>query len=123
MKRQRQPLWSVLKILIEMFRKLNGFLLNSRFCSYKIFHWYLITDLIILKISLSAFLLQLPFIEVEAHFSGEHDRNSLTLYETMLYKGNPVEHLRWSTFAKIINGQKPLTAFAKKLHRGCSTGS
>ena len=27
---------------------------------------------------------------------------------------NPVEHLRWSAFAKIINGQKPLTAFAKK---------
>ena len=37
-KRQKQPLLSVLKILIEMFRKLNGFLLNSHFCSFKIFH-------------------------------------------------------------------------------------
>ena len=26
---------------------------------------------------------------------------------------NPVEHLRWSAFAKIINGQKLLTIFAK----------
>ena len=66
-----------------MFRKSNRFLLNSRFCSFKLFHWYLITDLIIQKISLSAFLFQLPLIKVEARFSGEHDRNLPTLHETM----------------------------------------
>ena len=31
----------------------------------------------------------------------------------------PVEYLRWSFFAKIVNG---FTIFAKKLHRRCSTG-
>ena len=65
-----------------MFPKFNGFLLNSRFCSFKIFHWYLITDLIISKDCLSALLFQLPLIKVEAHFSGEQDRE-LTVYETM----------------------------------------
>ena len=36
---------------------------------------------------------------------------------------NTVEHIPWSAFAKIINDQKTLTAFAKKLHHGCLTGS
>ena len=71
--------WSVLKISIEMLRKLNGFLLNSRFCSFKIFHWYLITDLIISKKFLLAFLFQLSLIKKEAYFSGKQDRNLLTL--------------------------------------------
>ena len=54
---------SVLKILIDMFRKLNGLLLNSRFCSFNIFRSYLITDLIISF----RFLISLPFIKVAAH--------------------------------------------------------
>ena len=32
------------------------------------------------------------------------------------------QHLRRSFFAKMVNGEKPLTIFAKKLHRRCSTG-
>ena len=40
-KRQKQSQQSVLKILIETFYKLNGLSLNSRFCSFGIFHWYL----------------------------------------------------------------------------------
>ena len=35
---------------------------------------------------------------------------------------NPVGHLRWSLFAKIVNGFQLLTIFAKKLHCRCSTG-
>ena len=59
---QKQSPWSVLKILIEMLRKLNGFLLNSRFCSCKIFHWYLITDLIISKdLSFGFLILTSPY--------------------------------------------------------------
>ena len=38
-KRQKQPPVGVLKIFIEMFGKLDGFFLNSRFCSFIIFHW------------------------------------------------------------------------------------
>ena len=65
-----------------MFRKLNGLLLNMRFCSSKIFHWYIITDLIISK-----------DFKVEADFSGEHDRNLLTLYETMYVQKELIEGL------------------------------
>ena len=36
-KRQKQPPMGVLKIFIEMFGKLNKFLLNLRFCSFEIF--------------------------------------------------------------------------------------
>ena len=49
LKRQKQPPRCVLKIFIGMFRKLNGFLLNSRFYSFIIFHWYFIAVLIILR--------------------------------------------------------------------------
>ena len=48
-KYQKQPPRGVLKILVEMFHKLNSFLLNSHFCSFQIFYWFLITDLIISK--------------------------------------------------------------------------
>ena len=82
-KRQKQPPWSVRKISMKMFRKLNGFLLNSSFCSFKIFHWYLITDFFISKDFSFGFLISTSLIKMEAHFSGEHDRNLLTLYETM----------------------------------------
>ena len=40
---QKQPRRGVVKIFIEMFGKSNFF------CSFKIFHWYLITDLKISK--------------------------------------------------------------------------
>ena len=64
-------------------RKLNGLLLNSSFCSFTIFH-YLITNLIISKdFSFGLSYFELPLIKAEAHFSGEHYRNLLTLYETM----------------------------------------
>ena len=35
---------------------------------------------------------------------------------------NPVEHVQWNFFTKIINGLKPLTIFAKTLHPRCLTG-
>ena len=38
---QKQLPKDVLKIFIEMLCKLNGFLLNWHFCSFKIFLWYL----------------------------------------------------------------------------------
>ena len=34
----------------------------------------------------------------------------------------PVEHLLWRFFAKIVNGFKPLDIFAKKLHCRCLSG-
>ena len=34
----------------------------------------------------------------------------------------PVEHLQWSFFTKIITSIKPLTIFAKTLHPRCLTG-
>ena len=34
---------------------------------------------------------------------------------------NPVEHLQWRFFVKIINSLKVLSIFAKKLHCRCST--
>ena len=37
-KRQKQPPRGVLKTFVEVFRKLNGFLINSRFFSFRIFH-------------------------------------------------------------------------------------
>ena len=40
---QKQPLRGAVKIFIEMFGKSNFF------CTFKIFHWYLITDLKISK--------------------------------------------------------------------------
>ena len=63
-------------------RKLNGLLLNAGFCSFTIFHC-LITNLIISKDFSFGLYFQLPLIKVEAHFSGEHYQNLLTLYETM----------------------------------------
>ena len=34
----------------------------------------------------------------------------------------PVEHLRWSLFAKIVNSFQPFIILAEKLHRQYSTG-
>ena len=51
------------------------------------------------------------------------ERNSLqcrSIFQRRIQ--NPVEHLRWSFFVKTVNGQRPLTIFAKKLHRRYSSG-
>ena len=48
-------------------------------------------------------------MELMTKISFLDDRQGLS--ETYL---EPVEHLRWSFFAKIVNSFKPLTNFAKK---------
>ena len=84
---QKQPPRYVLNIFVEVFRKLNGLLLNSRFCSFRFFQWYLLTYLIPENISLLSFLFQLPLIKVEAHLSSKKDRKLLTPNETMYVQG------------------------------------
>ena len=44
------------------------------------------------------------------------------LFQTLSQKpiSNQIKHLRWSFFPEIVNSLKPLSIFAKKLHR-CST--
>ena len=46
----------------------------------------------------------------------EKQKAQLNLFQgkTQRPMQNPVEHLRWKRFAKIINGWKPLTIFAKR---------
>ena len=56
---------------------------GSSFCSFKIFHWYFITDLIVSKYFSLTLLFELPLIKVEAHFYDEQDQKLLPLYETM----------------------------------------
>ena len=53
----------------------------------------------------------------------------LAFHFTTLFSGclqrwilNPVKHLQWSFFAKIVNRFLLLTIFAKNLHRRCSAG-
>ena len=58
-------------------------MLNSRFCSFKFFHWYQITFNNLKRFHFRASYFDLPLFEVEAHFSGENDRNLLALYKTM----------------------------------------
>ena len=48
-KRQKQPFRGVLQVFVELLPKLKGILLNSCFFSFRIFHWYLITNLMLLK--------------------------------------------------------------------------
>ena len=48
-KRQKQPFRGVLQVLVELLPKLKGILLKSCFFSVRIFHWYLITNLMLLK--------------------------------------------------------------------------
>ena len=46
-----------------------------------------------------------------------------SIFQTLSQKPifNPVEHLRWRFFVKIVNSLKLLSIFAKKLHCRCST--
>ena len=46
-----------------------------------------------------------------------------SIFQTLSQKPifNPVEHLRWRFFVKIVNSLKVLSIFAKKLHCRCST--
>ena len=51
------------------------------------------------------------------------------LITPILYRGTtreaylePVKHLQWRFFTKIVNGLKPLTIIAKTLHPRCFTG-
>ena len=68
----------------------------------------------------------LPSFKIAERF--QENFGSQTLFQKILYAEqsqiyNPVEYPRWSCFAKIVNGWKPLTIFAKMFHlsvRPCS---
>ena len=52
----------------------------------------------------------------------QKQKSCLTLHSPHRRIQNPVKHLKWSFFAKIVNGWKPLNIFEKKLHPRCLTG-
>ena len=123
-KRQKQSPNDVLKIFVEMCCKLNEFLLNLPFCSFKIFHWYLITNLIISKDFSLGFL-----ISTSPYYSG-----SLFFWQTRL----TIINFLWnhactknSTFEVLIQycgycakkSDKFTKSITEKLHHWCSPGS
>ena len=85
---QQIALWKI-ETLVDVKRQKQppgrggGGVEGSSFCSFKIFHWYFITDLIVSKYFSLTLLFELPLIKVEAHFYDEQDQKLLPLYETM----------------------------------------